>query len=228
MKEKQVKKVGKSLLCTALSVVSLAALVATVAGCGEAATLEEVQLMTPVEKTEYLVGEKFDPSGLSLVGVYSDGSRKGITDYTYDKTAPLTKEDTLVRITVGEYVFETEITVVTPAEKIIFLMANGVDTLEFYGDGHIAIVGGAGGGSNEPDETYWSWDGKELEIWLTEWTVPRKEKADHKTKMDLKYDEMGNLSFQYYVRGQWCINYAATKTLLDSVLTPDARYPVEG
>lgn len=209
-----------------MGLAALAASATLLTACGAAPTLEDVQLLMPVEKTEYLAGEKFDPEGLSLVGIYSDGSRKPVTDFTYDKTGALTVDDTLVTISVGDFKFETEISVILPGEKIILLLANGVDTLELYGDGHIAIVGGAGGGSNDPDETFWSWDGQNLEIWLTEWTVPSKEKADHKTKMDLQYDELGNVSFQYYVRGMWCINYAATKTQLDSSLTPDVRYPV--
>ncbi len=181
----------------ALGLATIAASAALLSACGPAPTLEDVQLLMPVEKTEYLAGEKFDPEGLSLVGIYSDGSRKPITDYTIDKTGELTVDDTVVTISVGDYKFETEISVILPGEKIILILANGVDTLELYGDGHIAIVGGAGGGSNDPDETYWSWDGENLEIWLTEWTVPSKEKATEKTKMDLKYDELGNVSFQY-------------------------------
>lgn len=210
----------------ALGLATIAASAALLSACGPAPTLEDVQLLMPVEKTEYLAGEKFDPEGLSLVGIYSDGSRKPITDYTIDKTGELTVDDTVVTISVGDYKFETEISVILPGEKIILILANGVDTLELYGDGHIAIVGGAGGGSNDPDETYWSWDGENLEIWLTEWTVPSKEKATEKTKMDLQYDELGNVSFQYYVRGMWCINYALTKAQFESVLTPDVRYPV--
>ena len=158
----QGKPVARRILIAAAAV--LMAFVLT--GCGtQAPKLSEVQLMTPADKTEYLVGETFDAEGLTLIGVYSDGSRQKFTDFSYDKTGPLTKEDTVVTITAGEQTFEQPIKVITPAEKIILVPVNGVDTLEMYADGHIAVVGGAGNGSLLPEETYWTWDGETLRIW---------------------------------------------------------------
>lgn len=49
-------------------------------------------------KTTYAVGEKFDPTGMVIVGYYSNGTREEVKDYTYDKTGELTTEDTTVTI----------------------------------------------------------------------------------------------------------------------------------
>lgn len=224
---------SRSILRMVMCVVLIVAMTSVLAGCG-APTLKEVQMMTPVEKTEYLVGETFDPAGLTLIGVYSDGSRSKITDYSFDKTGPLTLEDTVVTITAGESKFTTDIRVITPAEKIILIPQNGVDTLEMYGDGHIAVIGGAGNGSLLPEETYWSWDGENLEIWLTNYAIKASTPdqpiggvtEDHMTKMELVKSELGDISFEYEIRGAWHMNYTITAGSMEGVLTPDARYPI--
>lgn len=221
-------KSGKVLQKMVLVTVALAMLLFTMAGCSSSKepTLEEIQLMTPVTKTEYLVDETFDPSGLVLVGIYSDGTRKEITDYSYDKTGPLTLDDTVVTITAGDYTFETPIKVITPAEQIILIAVNGVDTLEMYADGHLAAVGGGGGGSLEPKDTKWTWDGENLEIWLANYT-PEGTVEDHLTQMNLVKNAVGDITFEYDVRGRWHINYTITAGSMEGVLTPDARYPIE-
>lgn len=227
MKKYRNTKWRSRILRTVLGVVSLAMIMAALAGCGgPSATLEEIQLMTPVAKTEYLVGETFDTDGLTLIAVYSDGTRERVTDFTFDKTGPLTKEDTVVTITAGDYKFETAINVITPAEKIILMPVNGVDTLEMYGDGHIAVVGGAGTGSLQPHETYWSWDGETLRIWLTNYVPDTCETEDHMTEMNLIKTEIGDITFEYDIRGRWHMNYTITASSMEGVLTPDARYPI--
>ena len=190
--------------------------------------------MTPVEKTEYLVGETFDPEGIVLIGVYSDGTREKVTDFTFDKTGPLTKEDTVVTVSAGDYNFEMPITVITPAEKVVLIPVNGVDTLEMFADGHIAVVGGAGTGSLLPEETYWTWDGSELHIWLTNYAIKASTPGydmggvteDHMTEMNLVKNELGDITFEYDIRGNWHMNYTITAASMEGVLTPDARYPI--
>ena len=191
-------------------------------------------MMTPADKTEYMVGETFDAEGLTLIGVYSDGTRQKITDFTYDKTGPLTKEDTVVTITAGSSTFEQAIKVITPAEKIILIPNNGVDTLEMYADGHIAVVGGAGNGSLLPEETYWTWDGETLRIWLTNYAIKASTPdqpiggvtEDHKTEMTLVKNDVGDLTFEYDIRGAWHMNYTITASSMAEALTPDVRYPI--
>ena len=49
-------------------------------GSTEEATLSSISISGTPTKTEYVVGEKFDPSGLVVTGTYSDNSTQTITD----------------------------------------------------------------------------------------------------------------------------------------------------
>mgnify|MGYP004501572349 CR=1 FL=1 len=48
----------------------------------DSAVIEGIEISTPPTKTEYLVGENFDKSGMIVKAKYSDGTSKIITDYT--------------------------------------------------------------------------------------------------------------------------------------------------
>lgn len=195
-------------------------------GCAKKVTLSDVQMMTPVEKTTYLVGEKFDTNGMTLIGIYSDGTRQKITDYTLDKTAPLTKEDTAVTVKAGNREFPINVKVITKGEQMIICPVNGVDTLEMYANGTIAAVGGGGGGSLKPEQTKWTWDGKELHIWLTNYDTATGQPEDHLTEMKLVHNSVGDITFEYELRGRWHMNYTITAASIAEKLTPDARYPI--
>lgn len=77
--------------------------------------LVDCTLATGPNKTEYNVGENFDPTGITIFAQYADNSRMPITNYTYDKTEPLTETDTNVKITCTindtVYIFDIAITV---------------------------------------------------------------------------------------------------------------------
>jgi hypothetical protein len=64
--------------------------------------LVSIEVTSPPEKTVYRVGDPFDPAGLAVSGVYSDGAKEAITDYTLgpvdtaeagEKTITLTRGD---------------------------------------------------------------------------------------------------------------------------------------
>ncbi len=61
-------------------------------------TAEEIKVTANPTKTTYLAGDTFDPTGMVVALVYNDGSSEDITEYTIDKTAPLTADDTTVTI----------------------------------------------------------------------------------------------------------------------------------
>lgn len=67
-------------------------------------------------KTKYVVGETFDPTGMKIVAVYNDNTKKVITDYTYDKKEPLTLEDKTVTIKYEN--FETTVSIIVEEEAI--------------------------------------------------------------------------------------------------------------
>lgn len=50
-------------------------------------------ISTPPYKTEYLAGECFDPSGMKVLGIYSNGETKPIYDYQCDPSGPLRETD---------------------------------------------------------------------------------------------------------------------------------------
>jgi len=62
------------------------------------AVLESIAITTNPTKMEYKVGETFDPSGMVVTATFSDSSTEEVTNYSIDKTNPLTLEDTVVTI----------------------------------------------------------------------------------------------------------------------------------
>ena len=111
------KKIASNLLAVVIAVTALAAVLAF-AACGEP-TITDIQLMMGAEKEEYVVGETFDKTGIVLTAIYSDGTRKEITDYTIDKTGPLTLSDTEVTITYQDKTFKQPIKVIELGEKVV-------------------------------------------------------------------------------------------------------------
>ncbi len=92
--------------------------------------LDSIVVSTLPTKTKYEAGETFDPTGMVIKAKYSDYTYEDVTDYTIDKTEPLTVLDTEVTISyqgktvvvpievgkaydaritaVGEHIFEAE------------------------------------------------------------------------------------------------------------------------
>lgn len=65
---------------------------------GDKVTLTKIELDTENVKTEYAVGDTFDPTGLVVTAVYSDESTEVVTDYTYSPNGALTETDTRVTV----------------------------------------------------------------------------------------------------------------------------------
>ena len=63
-------------------------------------TLESIEMKTAPNKAKYVVGETFDPTGVSFMAKYTDTLNETVTEgYTYDKIDPLTVEDKEVTFT---------------------------------------------------------------------------------------------------------------------------------
>ena len=73
-----------------------------------------IEIATPPKKTTYLVGESFDPAGMVIKKVMSDGTKVVVADFTVDKTTPLTTADTKVTVTWQTFTAEQNITVREP------------------------------------------------------------------------------------------------------------------
>ena len=210
-------------LVTMIALVILSVFTFVLSACGGAPTVTDVQMMMPPDKTEYVVGETFDDTGMVITAVYSDGTRKAVTDYKIDKTGPLTLEDKEVTITYGEYTFKQAIKVINAGDKIIITLANGVDRCELYADGTVCLQGG-GGRLMKPNVAHWSWDGQTLEIWIP--IVDGGVTATEPTKMELEYDEQNSISFAYMLSGRWQMHYFIQYKDWSAALTSDVRYPL--
>lgn len=219
------KKWLVALLCI---VFALSGTICLFSGCAEKEkTVVDVQMIMSPVKTEYIEGEKFDPTGMMLTAVYDDGTRSPITDYTIDKTGPLTLDDTEVTISYGDKSFTQPITVITAAEKVVVRFTVGVDQVELYADGSLMVIGNMGlHGLSDDDDSWWSWDGETLEIWITP-SYGFSSYGDHPEKVDLMYDSQNNITFVYTLWGAYKNTYFVSYQDWSKVLTPDARYPIQ-
>ena len=80
-------------------------------------TLEKIEITTNPNKMEYLVGEVFDKTGMVVTAIYSDASQETITEYTYEPTGSLTKNDNKITVTYQEKNVVLNITVNEPVPE---------------------------------------------------------------------------------------------------------------
>jgi len=85
--------------------------------------VSEINIVTPPSKTDYLEGQKFSRSGMTVQAVYEDGTTKNITSYTCDPSGPLTLDDDKITVSFGGKTAEIAITVseadvIDSAEKL--------------------------------------------------------------------------------------------------------------
>ncbi|MBO5879035.1 MAG: C40 family peptidase, partial [Clostridia bacterium] len=73
--------------------------------------IAEIKAAQMPKTTSYFTNEKFNPLGLIIEAVYTDGSKTIVTDYSHDKTEPLTANDTTVTVTYETYTLQIPITV---------------------------------------------------------------------------------------------------------------------
>ena len=64
--------------------------------------LNEIKVTTPPTKTTYVVGEKFDNTGMVVTAVYSDKTEKAVTNYTFAPTDELGVSDKEIVVTYTE------------------------------------------------------------------------------------------------------------------------------
>lgn len=78
------------------------------------ANLEKIEITTAPAKTAYYEGQKFDPYGMVVSGIYG-GEAKAITDYTFEPSGELKTTDTQITI---KYEDKTVTQKITVSEKI--------------------------------------------------------------------------------------------------------------
>ena len=74
------------------------------------ATLTGIEVTTLPTRTTYFDGESFDPAGMIVSEVYSNGTKTAVTNYTYSP-GPLTKDNNVVTISYGGESTTVEVTI---------------------------------------------------------------------------------------------------------------------
>lgn len=73
--------------------------------------LTKIEITKTPNKTQYVVGQNFDKTGMVVTGEYEDGSTQEILDYTIENGTNLTKEQTTVTIKYKEMLVMQPITI---------------------------------------------------------------------------------------------------------------------
>ncbi len=79
--------------------------------------LDRIEITTNPDKMEYEVGETFDKTGMVVTAIYTDASQEIITEYTYEPTGSLTKNDNKITVTYQEKNAVLNITVNEPVPE---------------------------------------------------------------------------------------------------------------
>lgn len=106
--------------------------------CGEEEKVERklmrIRITQEPTKTQYEVGEVFDPAGMVVTASYNDSTTETVTDYEIDKTGALTADDTTVTVTYQGKTTSVNIKVTAPFVYVqgakILTADNAVYTIE--------------------------------------------------------------------------------------------------
>ena len=84
----------------------------------ESAELSKIEITSAPDKTDYFVGETFDPTGMVVTATYADGSDAAVTDYAYAPNGELTVNDNEITVTYKTQTAMQAITVQDPPPPI--------------------------------------------------------------------------------------------------------------
>ena len=114
-----------------------------------------LEIITPPVKTEYVKGEKFDPTGMVVQATYEDGRKEIINDYTFAPADELDLIDNIITVSKDGASATTPITVVdkiltgikvtTPPDKVNYVEGEKFDPTGMivtgtYNDGSTAVI----------------------------------------------------------------------------------------
>ena len=85
----------------------------------EERTQTGIEVITAPNKVNYVIGEKFDPTGMVVKKVYKDGYGAVVTDYTYTPTDELEETDDKITIKSGRFKTTTPISVTEEGKKLV-------------------------------------------------------------------------------------------------------------
>lgn len=70
--------------------------------------LDSMEIMTQPDRRVYHVGETFDPAGMTVLGSFTNGTQRDISEYLTFSTAPLTLDDDLFRLEYPLFLYHDE------------------------------------------------------------------------------------------------------------------------
>ena len=76
----------------------------------EAKALSGIEITTPPDKTDYQIGDSFDPDGMVVTAHYDDGSSETVTDYTVSPEE-MAADTTVVTVTYNGFTADIPVTV---------------------------------------------------------------------------------------------------------------------
>lgn len=123
---------------------------------GVTPTITGLEVTTAPKRIEYKAGEQFDPEGMVVSAVYSDGRRQVVTDYTYKPDGKLTTKDTEITISWEGMTVKQSILVSSNDQN-----HHGSSENEESGNGTMNS-----GGTNNKNNTIHTGDDTQLFLWL--------------------------------------------------------------
>ena len=130
----------------------------TVLASDTSCTATSLELQQPPTKTQYLVGEQFDVTGMVVIAHYTDGAQKEVTaQLTLSPAGPLALGDTQIVLAYGSLSLAVPITVrsapvlvsiavTTPPARLNYVSGTqfdpaGMVVTGYYSDGSSAVLG---------------------------------------------------------------------------------------
>lgn len=87
-------------------------------GTTPSVTLTRIDVTTQPERTSYMEGEEFNPTGMVVTASYSNGSAKEISGYTYSPNGQLAVTDTNITVTYQGKTVTVSITVISESSDV--------------------------------------------------------------------------------------------------------------
>lgn len=97
-------------------------------------TLTGIDVTTPPERTSYMEGEAFDPTGMVVTASYSNGSTEEIAGYTYSPNGQLVVTDTNIAVTYQGKTATVSITVISESSIVTGIEVTKMPTKTHYFD----------------------------------------------------------------------------------------------
>ena len=123
-------------------------------------TLTDISITKAPDKTSYIEGDTFDPTGMEVTATYSDNTKAPVTGFTFEPKRALTTNDTSITVSYtenGVTKTTTQAIAVTPKEPTVtpgaVVTISGAPATAVYGDSFTLTASAASAGTNGT----WTW-----------------------------------------------------------------------